>query len=119
VKLLRTVLAVVALAATGSQARAATAVQDPKVLDEMAQDLVRFTEAVRGYRSAANSVIKRAFVERMRAIGAKYEPLINANEKEERERRMDAIAMLEAFLRKYPHDKRWTPDAMFRLAELY
>ena len=27
--------------------------------------------------------------------------------------------MFEAFLLKYPNDKRWTPDAMFRLAELY
>ena len=27
--------------------------------------------------------------------------------------------MFETFLLKYPNDKRWTPDAMFRLAELY
>ena len=85
----------------------------------MAQDLARFAEAVEGYRSAANNVIKRAYVEKMRGIRAKYEPLISANEKDEKDRRLDAIAMLEAFLRKYPHDKRWTPDAMFRLAELY
>jgi tetratricopeptide (TPR) repeat protein len=108
------------LAGTSPAARAATALpQDPRVLDEMAQDLARFTEAVRGYRSAANSVIKRAYVEKMRSIRAKYEPLISVNEKAEKDRRMDAIAMLEAFLRKYPHDKRWTPDSMFRLAELY
>ena len=36
-----------------------------------------------------------------------------------RKRRADAIAMFETFLKKYPDDKRWTPDAMFRLAELY
>ncbi|MEO8214053.1 MAG: tetratricopeptide repeat protein, partial [Myxococcales bacterium] len=42
-----------------------------------------------------------------------------ANEREAKERRRDAIAMFEAFLQKYPNDKRWTPDAMFRLAELY
>ncbi len=95
------------------------AMMDPKMLDELAVDLVRFTEAVQGYRSGANSVIKRAYVEKMRSIRAKYEPLIVMNEKEEREKRMDAIAMLEAFLRKYPTDRRWTPDAMFRLAELY
>src|SRR5262249_28519055 len=41
------------------------------------------------------------------------------NDKEARDRRRDAIAMFEAFLLKYPNDKRWTPDAMFRLAELY
>jgi tetratricopeptide (TPR) repeat protein len=106
----------------GGQGRAAnnlTGAPDPKALEEMAQDLARFTEAVHGYRGAAVAVIKRAYADKMRAIRAKYEPLINMNEKEERERRLDAIAMLEAFLRKYPNDKRWTPDAMFRLAELY
>src|SRR6185295_16434833 len=92
---------------------------DPRVLDEMAKDLVRFQEAVRGYRSATNVVIRRAYYDKIRAIKGKYEPLITQNEKDERDRRLDAIAMFEAFLRKYPTDKRWTPDAMFRLAELY
>lgn len=92
---------------------------DPRVLDEMARDLARFTEAVQGYRTAARDVIKRAYLDKMKAIRAKYEPLIAINEKEEKERRLDAIAVLEAFLRKYPSDKKWTPDVMFRLAELY
>ena len=74
---------------------------------------------MRGYRSATNVVIRRAYYEKIQAIKGKYEPLITLNEKEERDRRLDAIAMFEAFLRKYPSDKRWTPDAMFRLAELY
>jgi len=30
---------------------------------------------------------------------------------------MDAIAVLEGFLRKYPSDRKWTPDVMFRLAD--
>lgn len=92
---------------------------DPGMMDELARDLARFAEAVQGYRGAANNIIRRAYVDKMRSIRAKYDPIINLSEKEERERRIDAIAMLEAFLRKYPHDKRWTPDAMFRLAELY
>jgi len=27
--------------------------------------------------------------------------------------------VLEGFLRKYPADRKWTPDVMFRLAELH
>jgi tetratricopeptide (TPR) repeat protein len=38
---------------------------------------------------------------------------------EERSRRSSAVPLFEAFLRKYPADKKWTPDVMFRLAELY
>jgi tetratricopeptide (TPR) repeat protein len=121
------VIGALLLAGGAQQAWAAAAVpqtlnpsgRDQKALDEMAQDLARFTEAVRGYRTAVNSVIKRAYLDKMKQIRAKYDPLIVAHEKEVGERRLDAIAMLEAFLRKYPDDKRWTPDAMFRLAELY
>ena len=90
---------------------------DPRLLDELAKDLVRFQEAVKGYRTATNVVIRRAYYEKIQAIKGKYEPLIALNEKNERDRRMDAIAMFEAFLRKYPSDRRWTPDAMFRLAD--
>ena len=100
-------------------AQAAARSDDPRLLDELAQDLVRFQEAVSGYRTATNVVIRRAYYEKIQAIKGKYEPLITLNEKDERDRRMDAIAMFEAFLRKYPSDRRWTPDAMFRLAELY
>jgi tetratricopeptide (TPR) repeat protein len=96
-----------------------TALPDPKVLDELAQDAVRFAEAVTGFRSAANGIIKRTYAEKINTIRAKYEPQISANEKEEKQRRMDAIAVLEGFLRKYPADRKWTPDVMFRLAELY
>jgi TolA-binding protein len=52
-------------------------------------------------------------------VSAKYDAQIELNEHDAREYRVGAIAMFEAFLERYPNDKRWTPDAMFRLAELY
>ena len=92
---------------------------DPRMLEEYANDAARYAEAVRGYREAATAVIKQTYQRRMDDIRGKYEPQITLNEQEEKQRRMDAIAMFESFLQKYPNDKRWTPDAMFRLAELY
>jgi tetratricopeptide (TPR) repeat protein len=92
---------------------------DPKLLDEMTSDVKRFTEMVTEYRGTAKEVLKRAFKEKMKAVSAKYDSQIELNEHDARDRRRDAIAMFEAFLQKYPNDKRWTPDAMFRLAELY
>jgi cellulose synthase operon protein C len=106
------------LGAAPSKLKSAPVV-DPKLVDEMAADLTRYVEEVSGFRKAANSVIKRTYLDKLKAIRDKYEPMITANEKEEKERRMDAIAVLEGFLRKYPADKKWTPDVMFRLAELY
>jgi tetratricopeptide (TPR) repeat protein len=89
------------------------------LVDEMAADLTRYAEEVSGFRKAASGIIKRTYLEKMKAIREKYEPMISFNEKEEKQRRMDAIAVLEGFLRKYPSDKKWTPDVMFRLAELF
>ena len=64
-------------------------------------------------------IVKRAYSDKAKQINAKYDPQIAFNDKEAKERRRDAIAMFENFLHQYPNDKRWTPDAMFRLAELY
>jgi len=92
---------------------------DPRLLDEMEKDVQRFAQMVGEYRSTARDILKRAYHDKVKAINAKYDPQINLNDREARDRRRDAIAMFEAFLLKYPNDKRWTPDAMFRLAELY
>ena len=86
---------------------------------ELEADFERYSRAVRSYRSSANKVIRYTYEGKRNAIQGKYEPLIQATEDEERNRRLEAIAMFEAFLRKYPSDPDWSPDAMFRLAELY
>ena len=92
---------------------------DPKLVDEMAADLVRYADEVRGFRRAAAGIIQRTYYEKVKSIREKYEPQISFSEREEKQRRGDAIAVLEGFLRRYPADKKWTPDVMFRLAELY
>jgi tetratricopeptide (TPR) repeat protein len=109
----------VAMAADTSSIRGGAGHVDTKQLDELATDVKRFTDMVSEYRGTAREVLKRAFKEKMKAVGLKYDAQIDANEHDAKDRRNDAIAMFEAFLQKYPNDKRWTPDAMFRLAELY
>src|SRR3954468_5329268 len=92
---------------------------DPRLLDDMAKDVQHFAEMVAEYRGTARQILKRAYQEKIKEINAKYDQQIDLDDREARDRRRDAIAMFEAFLLKYPNDKRWTPDAMFRLAELY
>jgi tetratricopeptide (TPR) repeat protein len=92
---------------------------DPRALDEMTRDVQHFSDLVQDYRSTARMIVKRAYSDKAKEISAKYDPQIAFNDKEARDRRRDAIAMFESFLHRYPNDKRWTPDAMFRLAELY
>ena len=92
---------------------------DQKALDEMTRDVQHYADIVQGYRSTARMIVKRAYSDKAKAINSKYDPQIALNDKEARDRRRDAIAEFESFLHRYPNDKRWTPDAMFRLAELY
>jgi tetratricopeptide (TPR) repeat protein len=107
-------------ALTGVRANAAApGGPDPRLLDEMEKDVKRFSQMVTEYRGTARTILKRTYQDRIKKINAKYDTQINLNDREARDRRRDAIAMFEAFLLKYPNDKRWTPDAMFRLAELY
>ncbi len=92
---------------------------DPKLLDDMAKDVQRFADMVTEYRGTARQILKRSYQDKVKSVNAKYDAQIEMNDRDARDRRRDAIAMFEAFLLKYPNDKRWTPDAMFRLAELY
>ncbi len=92
---------------------------DARALDEMTRDVQHFADMVQDYRSTARMIVKRAYSDKAKQINAKYDPQIASNDREAKERRMQAIAMFENFLHQYPNDKRWTPDAMFRLAELY
>jgi TolA-binding protein len=92
---------------------------DPRLLEDMAKDVQHFAEMVAEYRGTARQILKRAYQAKVKEINAKYDQQIDLDDREARDRRRDAIAMFEAFLLKYPNDKRWTPDAMFRLAELY
>src|SRR5262249_53194075 len=49
----------------------------------------------------------------------RYKAQLEQEERDEKSRRSAAITLFENFLAKYRNDARWTPDAMFRLAELY
>ncbi len=90
-----------------------------KRLNEMQAELGRFEAAQSDYRGTVNHIVQRDYNEKRRALMSKYESQINAEDKSQKERRLNAIALFEKFLAKYTKDARWTPDAMFRLAELY
>ena len=72
----------------------APAPPDPRMLDEMEKDVQRFASMVTEYRSTAREILKRAYHDKAKAINAKYDPQINLNDREARDRRRDAIAML-------------------------
>jgi tetratricopeptide (TPR) repeat protein len=93
--------------------------QEIAELNKMSADLKRFSQAAESYKRTVNSIVRRTFEARRAKVQKKYEGKIKKEEVEERTRRIAAITLFEDFLRRYPNDSRWTPDVIFRLAELY
>ncbi|MEZ4462108.1 MAG: tetratricopeptide repeat protein [bacterium] len=95
---------------------------DPKLVaafGEWQDALTRYTSEIVDYEGTVDSIVDAEYKKRVAQVNAAYDGKIRANEAVEREHRGDAIAAFEAFLQKYPSDQRYTPDALFRLAELY
>ena len=59
------------------------------------------------------------YLRKLRETKDRYDRQIKAEDDALRERRLDAIRVFEEFVRKHPNHRRWTPNAIFRLAELY
>lgn len=86
---------------------------------EMEAEVARFTQVGRSYRDSVNSILVREYHRRRRERQAGYARQIREEERLQNEARDRAIRLFEAFIRRYPNDPTYTPDAMFRLGELY
>ena len=93
--------------------------EERKEIEALLGESKTFSKASESYRQTVNGIVKRAHSKRLKTLVAKYEEQIKKEEAEERVRRIAAITLFEDFLRRYPNDPRWTPDVIFRLAELY
>jgi cellulose synthase operon protein C len=71
------------------------------------------------FREVVDGMVERVYRMRLTHIEDTYEGQIRAEEELVSTARRTAIEYFEAFLRKYPNSPPYTPDAMYRLAELY
>ena len=92
---------------------------EAKELEAMQGEIARFEEASKDYKGTVHHIVQREYVEKRKAAMTRYQSALDTEEREEKTRRTAAIVLFENFLSKYKTDERWTPDAMFRLAELY
>ncbi len=88
-------------------------------LREMEAEVERFAAAAEGYHETVTSLLRREYTRKRRARDIWYGRQIDAEETILNEARERAIRLFERFIRRYPDDPRYTPDAMFRLGELY
>lgn len=95
-------------------------VDDPQaVVEQLGREQRYYEQGATSFLEDQKSTIRAEYEAQREVLAEQYEARIEALEEEERARRLEAIERFEAFLRKYPNEPRYTPDAMFRLAELY
>lgn len=90
-----------------------------KEVEAFQKSYLRYEREIGSYRSEVGRIVQDEYDQRRAEIEAVYDKEIKGLEILERERRDEAIAAFEEFLRKYPNNARYTPDVIYRLAELY
>lgn len=99
-------------AQTGKEASEAGVLE----LEEAAR---QYLEAAETYRGDVQSVFEREISRRKRFVDWRYKRDSEGLEAVLRERRTDAIRAFERFLERHPDHPKYSPEVMFRLAELY
>ena len=94
--------------------------------EQLLIDLERFERALRAfegevveYRADISRLVSLEYESRRRDVHDVFDREIDTLRDEERALRIAAIERLEAFVARYPNHPPESPDAMFRLAELY
>ncbi len=87
--------------------------------EEFEKVATKFMEVANEYQREIDGLLEGTFKDRIKGVSERYDRQANLVEMTEKERRNEAIAQFEKFVAKYPREPRYTPDAMFRLAELY
>ena len=89
------------------------------LLKELRDAGSRFQRVGRDYREEIRSVVTTEVNQRKKYLNEGYGKQITQIQQVEQRRRRDAIAAFRQFVERYPNHSIHTPDAMFRLAELY
>ncbi|MBI3182546.1 MAG: tetratricopeptide repeat protein [Myxococcales bacterium] len=93
--------------------------EEVRQLEEITRALEAYEAESRDFRREVQLLIEKKYEEKRNTLANSYERAIRDLEVIERKERLDAIAQFEEFLLRYPNDPKYTPDVMFRLAELY
>jgi len=91
----------------------------PPEMRELGREVESFEAEIRDFRGDVRRLIDHQYQRRRRQIKSRYSKVIDELTEAERARRLAAIKQFEAFLEKYPKNPEYTPDALFRLAELH
>jgi TolA-binding protein len=105
--------------ASGLQAPKGASPEQLKALEEYQHSFAAYERETRDYQSTVDGIVDAKYRQKVANINRAYKKSIGVLTEAERMSREEAIASFERFLARYPKHPRYTPDALFRLAELY
>ena len=88
------------------------------VYQSLSKTVSHFEKEASAVREEIRLLAERRYKERKKKIERKYDGSIDPLLVQERQARLDAISAFERFLQRHPGNPDFTPDAIFRLAEL-
>lgn len=88
-------------------------------LRELEREVERYLQSGETFESTVSSLVRRLYLQRRRERDRYYGTRIEAEERALDEARETSIRAFEEFVERYPDHPTYTPDAMFRLGELY
>jgi tetratricopeptide (TPR) repeat protein len=78
-----------------------------------------YRQAARAYQDQVRGIVEGAIRSRQKKAGSVFQREIDKLDDQEFALRQEAIERLEGFISRHRSHDKYTPDAMFRLAELY
>ena len=93
--------------------------QQLEALRQLEEEVERFTATGEAFRSTVTSLVRREYLQQRRERDRWYGERLETEERAFNEARENSIRVFEDFIRRYPSHEKYTPDAMFRLGELY
>lgn len=93
--------------------------EEKEQLKDIEAEYERFTQAAVEHDVRMRTIARREFDTRTADLTKKYADKIAKIEAGRGRLHGDTIAKLEAFLKEHPDHEQFTPDSMFRLADLY
>ena len=83
------------------------------------REVIYFENRVKNFRDEIKLLVAREISEKKFIVEEKFSKAIRKQELAEIQNRNEAIILFEEFIKKHPDNPKYTPGAMYRLAELY
>ncbi|MCG8557481.1 MAG: tetratricopeptide repeat protein [Proteobacteria bacterium] len=93
--------------------------QQLAALEELQAEVKHFGMVGSAFRDTMGTLLRRDYMRQRRNRDLSFKRQIEHEEHLEDGARANAIELFERFLGSYPRDPKYSPDAMFRLGELY